>query len=247
MLVQAAEESYRRGIRAIEDGRSWEATAYFEAAIQLDRKFGESGPWRRKKLKWLMRAAAALSLMVALLPLAIGLEVYRQRAIRFPYLFRFASALELPLIRGNHASIELSSPPRDWKITERRNVVKVSFQATQYPGVVFTEFQPDWESFRYLDLDVYLEDDNEVKMAFRIEDDFENATYHDRYNGKFELQPGPVHLRIPLSDVRSTPESRELDMGKIKKIVIFIRKPERPVTLYLADLRLSGASSPVRP
>lgn len=47
MLVQAAEESYQKGLRAIEAGKGWEATAYFEAAIELERRFGEATPQAR--------------------------------------------------------------------------------------------------------------------------------------------------------------------------------------------------------
>lgn len=47
MLVPAAEESYRNGRRAWEEGRRREAMAYFEAAIELEKRLGESGPQAR--------------------------------------------------------------------------------------------------------------------------------------------------------------------------------------------------------
>jgi tetratricopeptide (TPR) repeat protein len=41
MLVSAAEESFQKGLRALEDGRRKEAMALFEAAIELERRLGQ--------------------------------------------------------------------------------------------------------------------------------------------------------------------------------------------------------------
>jgi hypothetical protein len=223
------------------------AVSALALAATVDRRFGASGPWKRESLKWVLRAVASLILLAALSPVVIAFEVHRQRDSRFPYLFRFASRLELPLIRAIHATIELTAPPSDWEIGAQRYVGKVSCQAVRYPGVAFHEFHQDWGAFRYLDLDLYLAGEPGVTLVVRIEDDLENPTYHDRYNGSFDLQPGPTHLHIPLDEVRAAPKSHDLNMRRIKKIIIFVRKPGRPVTFYLSDLKLSGDSSPIRP
>ena len=47
MLVPSAEESFRRGLVAWSDDRKREAMAFFEAAIELERKLGESRPQPR--------------------------------------------------------------------------------------------------------------------------------------------------------------------------------------------------------
>lgn len=47
MLVPSAEESYRNGRRAWEEGRRREAMAYFEAALELEKRLGDSGPQAR--------------------------------------------------------------------------------------------------------------------------------------------------------------------------------------------------------
>jgi hypothetical protein len=216
-------------------------------AATVDRKFGETGPWRRKNLKWSLRAAAALILLAAFLPLAIGFEAYRQREERFPHLFRFASAFELPLIKARNSLIELSAPPRGWEITQGRKVGKVSFEAAPYPAILLQEVRPDWRSYRYLELDVYLEGEQSLRFVVRIKDVHGLVKSRQHFRKAFDLMPGPSHLRISLSDVRAAPELRELDMSKIHDITIYLRKPGRPVTLYLADLKLSGESGPLQP
>jgi len=47
MLIPSAENSYRDGRLALEEGRKREALAYFEAALELERRLGESGPQPR--------------------------------------------------------------------------------------------------------------------------------------------------------------------------------------------------------
>ncbi len=47
MLVRVAEESFEKGMSAFEQGREGEALAFFEAAIELERKFGEGKPQPR--------------------------------------------------------------------------------------------------------------------------------------------------------------------------------------------------------
>jgi tetratricopeptide (TPR) repeat protein len=43
MLTHSAEESFRNGLRALAEGRRKEALALFEAAIELERRFGTTG------------------------------------------------------------------------------------------------------------------------------------------------------------------------------------------------------------
>jgi tetratricopeptide (TPR) repeat protein len=47
MLVQAAEDSFRQGMMAYEEGRGREAMAFFEAAIKLEKRFGVDRPQAR--------------------------------------------------------------------------------------------------------------------------------------------------------------------------------------------------------
>lgn len=47
MLVRAAEESFGKGMEALTEGRHREALAFFEAAIQLDKRLGRERPQAR--------------------------------------------------------------------------------------------------------------------------------------------------------------------------------------------------------
>jgi tetratricopeptide (TPR) repeat protein len=47
MLVQAAESRFQRGLLALEDGRTLEALALFEAALELEQRLGARTPQAR--------------------------------------------------------------------------------------------------------------------------------------------------------------------------------------------------------
>jgi tetratricopeptide (TPR) repeat protein len=47
MLIQAAEDSFRQGMSAYEEGRGREAMAFFEAALKLEKRFGAEQPQAR--------------------------------------------------------------------------------------------------------------------------------------------------------------------------------------------------------
>lgn len=47
MLVHLAEESFQRGMSAFDSGRGREALAFFEAAIELERRLGDGLPQAR--------------------------------------------------------------------------------------------------------------------------------------------------------------------------------------------------------
>jgi tetratricopeptide (TPR) repeat protein len=47
MLVQAAEVRFQRGLQALKEGRSLEALALFEAALELERRLGARQPQAR--------------------------------------------------------------------------------------------------------------------------------------------------------------------------------------------------------
>jgi len=47
MLVRVAEESFEKGMEAMDQGKAQHALAFFEAAIELDRKFSSGAPQPR--------------------------------------------------------------------------------------------------------------------------------------------------------------------------------------------------------
>jgi hypothetical protein len=189
--------------------------------------------------KRLLAAAAAVLVLVASLPLVLLGEAYRQRELRFPVLFGFDSLLEMRFITTRDATVELTRPPAGWNPNARRRVARLTCHPPRFPAMHLHDPYPDWEAYGFLELDLYLEGDRGASIAVLINDELVSGDHTDRYRGRFSLEPGPNQLRISLAEVRHAPESREMNMRRIRDVIFVAARPAEQITLYLAGLRLA--------
>jgi hypothetical protein len=204
----------------------------------FDSRMTGSGAWKKPAFRNGLRAAAIILLLANFAPVAIRAEAYRQRAARMPVLHSFDSPWELIFMDAYGATIELVPPPKDWVDNDNRLVGKLTFHPGRFPGVNFREPYPDWSPYRYLDLKLYSEQDEDVDVVIRIDDMHSDYVYEDRFNKQMTLGPGWNSLRISLEEVRSDPKERELDMTAIARVILFVVRPEEPISLYLVDMKL---------
>jgi hypothetical protein len=52
------------------------------------------------------------------------------------------------------------------------------------------------------------------------------------------LEPGPHHIRIPLSEVERAPKGRNIDLRRVRRLEFFTETQPRPFTLFLDNIRL---------
>jgi hypothetical protein len=202
----------------------------------VDRHVELGAAWPRWRT-WLPLLALA-TVLSTLVPVAMMAESYRRMDGRFPVLFRFDSMLELPFVREYDASLELVRAPEAWDGYAGRRVGRATFRPARYPTLAISELRGEWEAYRFLEWDLFLEGDRGIDVILRIDDLDTGGCYKDRFNVKIPLRPGPNRLRVSLDEVREAPEQREMDMAAIRSIMLFVVRPETPVLLYLADLRL---------
>jgi hypothetical protein len=98
----------------------------------------------------------------------------------------------------------------------------VEFVAGQTPGIGFYEPVRDWQSHRWLVLDVENPADQPLNLGVRVHDEHHNRQFHDRFNRRFPLGAGERKtLRVSLDDVRHAPRNRLMDMAQISNITLF--------------------------
>ena len=97
---------------------------------------------------------------------------------------------------------------------------------------------PDWRGYESLRLSLYSIDDDPVRISITIRDAHHAPEYTDRFTGHFVLQPGSNEIGIDLDDVRNSPKTREMDMQAIVSVALYSRRPAKPFTLYVGDVRL---------
>ncbi len=204
----------------------------------FDSRLSCPGPLNRSGFRWGMRVVAAILLLANLTPVAIRAESYRRRAARMPALYRFDSRWELMFTKPNGAKIEIVPSPAGWAGKENRQVGRMTFGPYRFPGVIFVEPYSDWSPYRYLDLELYSENDQTIDLVLRIDDVHCNDFVEDRFNKRMKLSPGAHSLHIPLDEVREAPEKRELDLTAIKAMILFAVRPEKGTRLYIADMKL---------
>lgn len=106
-----------------------------------------------------------------------------------------------------------------------------------YPGVTFSNFDPDWTGYGALVFDVYNPEQSDLRLSARI-DDREAPDYADRFNKAIVLSPGDNRVSIPFADLVTSGTKRRLDLREIRKVALFLAKPRDRHTLYLDRVRL---------
>jgi len=198
----------------------------------------EQEPWKRRSCRWMVRAGAAILLLVTFMPVAIWAESYRRRSAQMPMLMRFDSGWEMRFVEPNGAKLELAPPPAGWEGAARELVGKVTFPAGRFPGLVFREPYPDWRPYSHFSLDLYLEGDRPADILLRIDDAHANNEVTDRFNLRVTLQPGANVIGFPLQEVRRAPKTRTMDLSAISMMVLFAVHPKEEFVIYVADMKL---------
>jgi hypothetical protein len=230
-----------RNLAGVVIGLVWFATA--------DRRLVEERPiLAQPRARRLMRAGALLVLVGALAPVGMMAWAYHERAQALPLLRGFDARWERTFFDGIYAVIETAPPPPGWSGEEGDDLVgQVTFSAVSWPSVAFEECYPDWTAHDFLLLDLYSDSPGEHRLWIIVED-VGYAALNDRFNYRFVLPPGATTVRIPLADVRSGPEHRDLDLARVRNVRLVAEQPREAFTIWVDDLRLErgGAGSSVR-
>ena len=205
------------------------ATAFLLIAAVFDGQKRKRGP--------LIAAAFAL-LGAASFPAAATAVDYLRRDAAFPILCDFESAWTLRFAGVSDAEMDLVAPPAPCGPNGGNRTARVTLHPATYPGFGIREPYPDWTGYEELALDVYSELPGDLLLELRIHDAVHDQTWADRFNRTLVVHPGCNAVRVRLSDVRAAPRGREMDMARIRGVVLFVDGLEEPRTLYLDSFRL---------
>ena len=121
-------------------------------------------------------------------------------------------------------------------------LLKLSLTTDQYSGAILNYFDGNWALARTLKISLYNPDAEPLQIIFRI-DDLQHADgdqeYEDRFNRGFLLMHGWSHLEIDLDEVKESPVSRSMDMGRIRGLGLFVMSLPIPRNLYVDNIQLT--------
>jgi len=164
--------------------------------------------------------------------------VLAERARAFPVLARFdGSWWESALIETGNSALtpgKSSTPPPGMP----SGLARIDLQPATYPGLTIDQPYPDWRGYQRLVLTIVSDLDVPIPLTLRVHDAAHDNRYGDRFNTRLMVTPGANRLTIPLEEIRRAPAGREMDLSRIRGIVLFAYRLNHPVHLYLGTVRL---------
>jgi len=199
-------------------------------------------PLAKAHLFWRNSALFALAIagLILLLP-AVKSGLDETRALmQFPVLSDFESSLEL----GRWSS---RYPMRIVTLDKEQpgKVLRVDLDKAQYAGLSLEYMPRDWRGYRWLELSIYQPKAESLSITVRLHD-FEHErgrsayAYSDRFNKSYVLREGWNQIRISLDEVRMAPFLRDMNLGEMVNLGIFVVRLDQPWAIYLSTVSLSN-------
>lgn len=178
-----------------------------------------------------LAGVACVATVLILMPLVGPVSSLLERSHRFPILFsaEFTAALGMT---------ESMTEDEDVAIAVRDGALDVELLAGPLPGVVITDFSPDWRGYHALVIDI--ENRGTLPLAIEVHmRDFGSSTADtDRFNAGSTLSPGQrTSLRFALSAVAAAPRGRTMRIDDMSIIAVYRTKPGSD-RLLLHSIRL---------
>jgi hypothetical protein len=214
------------------------AVAFLAIRLTVDRDLSARITELVNSSRYRIRIAAVLLVLVFLTPvyLAAGTLIYRTEI--FPFLCRFDTYWDTRMLLVDDAQVNLVPRPEGWPGPDHSPVGKLTFLPAWYSDFLLKEPYPDWSGYQSLSMQFYNAQRAQLRVSIRIHDWWHNDEYGDRFNRTLLLRPGYNWILIPLEDVRSAPENRDMDMTRIAAVQLFTSRLLDTAVVYVDDFRL---------
>jgi VanZ family protein len=192
---------------------------------------------RAGRVKALALAAILLAAAGAHLAATVALYAARDRAC--PTLFALdGSWWERRLIHENGSVLTPRARPAGAGASCPEPLARLDLAPGRYPGVTFDEPYPDWTGYHRLAFTVVSDLGDALSLTIRVHDAFHDQRFQDRFNRSFVIHPGVNRIEIPLDEIRRAPDRREMDMRRIRGIILFGYRLGAPTHVYLGAIGL---------
>ena len=153
-------------------------------------------------------------------------------------LFDFESDAELDLFYWKcHTLFTLS----DEYATHGNSSLKLQLYPSDYPGLQPMLDGNDWRNYETFCFDIYNPERETLQIHVRIDDRKDYPEFGERYNETFTIQPGLNQVRIPLKTLITSGTKRTLNLENIRRLFIFMIRPENRAVLYVDYLRIESS------
>lgn len=223
------------------------AAAFLLLRAAWVRRAAEGAGARRTRLA--RTTAAALLLVAAGARLAMVSAAYVARNHAAPTVARFdGSFWERELVWTRHSALTPARPAREIERPREADastprfttgaLARLDLRPDLYPGISFDEPYPDWSRYENLVLEIASDLAEPINLVIRIHDAEHDHRFGDRFNRRLTIQPGENRIVIPIREIREGPDKREMDMTRVRNIMLFAYRLEQPTHVFLGPIRL---------
>jgi hypothetical protein len=121
-----------------------------------------------------------------------------------------------------------------------KHSLKIQLSTSYYSGVALNNLPWDWRDYDVLTIAFYNPGEN-LTLTLRINDERHDRTgahYNDRFNTRLHLTHGDNKFQVSLSAIAEAPDSREMALGKIRRMGLFATGLKVSRQIYLTRLEL---------
>ena len=162
----------------------------------------------------------------------------QKRDAKFPMLGDFESAIESRYFEKSYSGVFTRVlAPKEWS-SNHSTVARVEFHPGSWPGLQAFDLRGNWGKYQNLKFSVFNPQNENLNLVVRIHDASHNQEHSDRFNQTFAIKPGEHEISIPIEKIKTTRSGREMKMGKIRVLMLYMSKPEKEYVLYFDDFRL---------
>jgi hypothetical protein len=202
-------------------------------ALQARASFRQQCPAR----DWLIRILAVGLLAIDLIWVTgIGIQQAQVNQLT-PHLYDFQKDDPEPFWRGNVArsSGDICGPDAD-------DALSIALTTRRYSGASLDNLPSDWSQYEGLALVLWNPQSYPIPLTLRINDrahELKSNGSQDRYYQRFQIRPGINRIHLNLNDIKTTPRDREMDMTRIRRVMLFTSDIDQPGRLCLNELKLT--------
>ncbi|MDO8835113.1 MAG: VanZ family protein [Vicinamibacterales bacterium] len=181
-------------------------------------------------------AVAVLALLAAGGHLLFTTAAYAGRNRAFPLLFPADGAWwQEPFVSTRGASL---SPAPAFSGHGDGPWVRLDLRPGRYSGLELVEPFPDWRNRTRLVFAIVSEMKAPLNLELRVHDRDHNRRFADRFNRTLTIVPGENRIIVNLDDVRQSPGRRQMDLARIRSVMLFVTRLAGPARVYVGPMRL---------
>jgi hypothetical protein len=200
---------------------------------------GTERPRPVRGLRWVAGSAGVLLIAASAANLGLTAAAYVARDRAMPALARFDGAWwERWFVETDESSLIVQARPAGLDASVAEPLARLDLRPGAYPGISILEPHPDWTGYRALVITIVSDLDAPLRITLRVHDAAHDQRYEDRFNRALTVAPGVNRFRIALDDIRRAPDRREMDMRRIRGVLLFAYQRTQPTHVYLGAFRL---------